>query len=115
MATSSIEKLSPSMYLFLRNTGASWVRRSRMCERAFSSAFSLPFELRFSSVDTCTNSSFSKLSKNKRMREALVDVLVDDVRLVQDQVALDQDGYLAVRVHHADVFGLVIEIDVADL
>jgi len=48
------------------------------------------------------------------MRKALVDVLVDDVRLVQDQVALDQDRHLSVGVHHADVFGLVVEVDVAD-
>src|SRR5690606_36377591 len=48
-------------------------------------------------------------------REALVDVLVDDVRLVQDQVALDQDRNLAVRIHDRDVLGLVVEIDVADL
>jgi len=27
-----------------------------------------------------------------RVREALVDVLVDDVRLVEDQIALDQHG-----------------------
>jgi hypothetical protein len=47
--------------------------------------------------------------------KALVDVLVDDVRLVQDQVALDQDGHLAVGVHHRDVFGLVVQVDVADL
>ena len=40
------------------------------------------------------------------MREALVDVLVDDVRLVQDQVALDEDGHLVVRVHHAMSSGL---------
>src|SRR5689334_19103107 len=50
-----------------------------------------------------------------RMREALVDVLVDDVRLVQDQVALDQDGDLAVRVHDVDVFRLVVQVDVTDL
>jgi len=49
------------------------------------------------------------------MREALVDVLVDDVRFVQDQIALDQDRHLAVGVHHIDVFRLVVEIDVADL
>src|SRR6476661_7833782 len=46
-----------------------------------------------------------------RMREALVDVLVDDVRLVQDEVPLDQDRDLAIRVHHVDVFRLVVEID----
>jgi hypothetical protein len=50
-----------------------------------------------------------------RVREALVDVLVDDVRLVQDQVALDQDRHLVVRVHQRDVFGLGEEVDVADL
>src|SRR5690606_5098612 len=48
------------------------------------------------------------------MREALVDVFVDDVRFVQHQVALDQDGHLTVRVHHRDVFGLVVQVDVAD-
>jgi hypothetical protein len=48
------------------------------------------------------------------VREALVDVLVDDVRLVQDQVALDEDRHLSVRVHHGDVFGLVVQVDVAD-
>jgi hypothetical protein len=46
--------------------------------------------------------------------KALVDVLVDDVRLVQDQVALDQDRHLAVGIHHVDVFGLVVQVDVAD-
>ena len=50
-----------------------------------------------------------------RVREAFVDVLVDDVRLVQDQVTLDQNGHLTVRVHHRDVFGLVVQVDVADL
>jgi hypothetical protein len=50
-----------------------------------------------------------------RVREALVDVLVDDVRLVQDQVALDEDGHLVVRVHQRDVFGLGEQVDVADL
>jgi hypothetical protein len=50
-----------------------------------------------------------------RMREALVDVLVDDVRFVQDEVALDEDGHLVVRVHQRDVFGLGEDVDVADL
>ena len=50
-----------------------------------------------------------------RMRKAIVDVLVDDVRLVQDQVALDQHRHLVVRVHHRQVFGLVVQIDVDDL
>ena len=49
------------------------------------------------------------------MREALVDVLVDDVGLVEDQIPLDQDGHLAVGVHDTDVLGLVVEVDIADL
>ena len=50
-----------------------------------------------------------------RMREALVDVLVDDVGLVQHQVALDQHRHLVVRIHHREVLGLVVEVDVDDL
>jgi hypothetical protein len=49
------------------------------------------------------------------MGKALVDVLVDDVGLVQDQVPLDQDRDLAVRIHDRDVLGLVVEVDVPDL
>ena len=48
------------------------------------------------------------------MGEALVDVLVDDVRLVQNQIALDQDRHLAVGVHDVDVFGLVVQVHVTD-
>jgi hypothetical protein len=47
--------------------------------------------------------------------ETLVDVLVDDVRFVQDEFALDEDGHLVVRVHQRDVFRLRVQIDVADL
>src|SRR5690606_34198050 len=43
-----------------------------------------------------------------------VDVLVDDVGLVQHQIAFDQDGDLAIRVHNRDVFGFVVQVDVAD-
>src|SRR5690606_14359406 len=50
-----------------------------------------------------------------RMRKTLVDVFVDDVRFVQNQVTLDKDGNLTIGVHDADVFRLVVEIDVADL
>src|SRR5690606_18740319 len=49
-----------------------------------------------------------------RVRETLVDVFVDDVGLLQDQVTLDQDGHLAIRVHDRDVFGFVVQVDVAD-
>ena len=50
-----------------------------------------------------------------RMREALVDVLVDDVRLVEHEVALDQHRGAVVRVHHREVLGLVHEVHVDDL
>ena len=117
------------MYLFFRNIGASCVRRSRICERAFSCVFSVPLRAAFSSVLTCDEQFLLEVEQEQprarahhrvgrhqlRMREALVDVLVDDVRLVQDQVALDQDRHLAVRIHHRDVFGLVEQVDVADL
>ena len=49
MATSSIEKSSPSMYLFFRKIGASWVSRSRIWERAFSSCLSVALTPRLSS------------------------------------------------------------------
>jgi hypothetical protein len=48
------------------------------------------------------------------VREALVDVLVDDVGFVQDEIALDQDGHLSVGIHDADVFGFVEQVDVTD-
>src|SRR5690606_2599147 len=49
-----------------------------------------------------------------RMREALIDVFVDDVRLVQYEIALDQDGHLTVRIHYRDIFRLVVQVDIAD-
>jgi hypothetical protein len=47
--------------------------------------------------------------------KALVDVLVDDVGLIEDEVALDEDGHLPIGVHDIDVFGLVEEVYIADL
>jgi predicted alpha-1,6-mannanase (GH76 family) len=49
------------------------------------------------------------------MREALVDVLVDDVRLVEDQVALDQHRQPVVGIHYRDVLGLVVHVYIDDL
>src|SRR5215472_3075020 len=49
------------------------------------------------------------------MRKALVDVLVDDVGFVQHEVALDEHRHLVVRIHHGEVLGLVVEVDVDDL
>ena len=49
------------------------------------------------------------------MRKTLINVFVDDVRLVQNEVALDEDRYRVVRIHHSKIFGLVIEINVDDL
>jgi hypothetical protein len=112
------------MYFCLLNTGASSVSRSVRCWRAFSCCFGLPF----STGSICENSSTSKLNRNRRaralhrigghqlrMREALVDVLVDDVRFVEDQVALDEHRQPVVRIHDRDVFGLVVHVDIDDL
>jgi hypothetical protein len=49
------------------------------------------------------------------MWETLIDVLIDDVRLVQNQISLNQDWHLTVGIHHIDVFGLVVEINIANL
>jgi hypothetical protein len=49
------------------------------------------------------------------MRKALVDVLVDNVRLVQHEVALDEHGNLVIGVHDRQVLGLVVQVDVDDL
>src|SRR5690606_20943496 len=49
-----------------------------------------------------------------RMREALVDVLVDDVGLIQNEVALHEDRNLPVRIHDGNVFRLVVQVDVTD-
>src|SRR5450759_2571644 len=50
-----------------------------------------------------------------RVRKALINVLIDDVRFVQNQITLHQDWHLAVGIHHTDVFGLVVQINVANL
>jgi len=49
------------------------------------------------------------------MRETVVDVFIDDVRFIENQVALDQHRHLVVRVHHRQVFGLVEKIDIDNL
>src|SRR5690606_40929660 len=49
-----------------------------------------------------------------RMREALVDVFIDDVRLVQHQIAFDQNRHLAIRIHGGDIFRFIEEVDVTD-
>src|SRR5712692_8434778 len=112
------------MYFCLVNTGASSARRSATCWRDLSCCFWLPC----SSVSIWLKSSTSKLKRKRRarphhrvrwhqlrMREALVDVLVDDVRLIEDQIALDQHRQPVVGVHHRDVLGLVVHVDVDDL
>ena len=50
-----------------------------------------------------------------RMRKTVVDVFVDDIRLIQNEIALDQHRHLVVRIHHCEVFGLVVKIDIDDL
>ena len=116
------------MYLFFRKIGASWVRRSRICPRPFQLLLGRLGRPRPSRRLTWANSSFSKLSRNSRtraratgspasagVREALVDVLVDDVRLVQGSGRAQRGWHLVVRVHQGDVFGLGEQVDVADL
>jgi hypothetical protein len=47
--------------------------------------------------------------------KTLVDVLVDDVRLEQDQIALDQNRHAIVRVDRRHFFRLVEHVDIDDL
>ena len=49
-----------------------------------------------------------------RVGKALVDVFVDDVGLVQNQIALHQHRHLVVGVHHRQVFGFVEYVDIFD-
>src|SRR5690606_5597208 len=37
------------------------------------------------------------------------------IGFVQNEFTLDQNRYLAVRVHHGNIFGLVIQVDIANL
>ena len=112
------------MYLFFSRIGASCVSRSRIVALALSIAclfvavlerlhvheqFTLEVE-----QEQARAGAHHRIGRHQlRMRKALVDVLVDDVRFVQHQIALDQDRHLAVRIHHVDIFGLVEQIDIA--
>jgi len=49
------------------------------------------------------------------MWETLINVFIDDVGLIQNQVTLNQNGHLPVWVHDVDIFGLVIQVDIANL
>ena len=49
-----------------------------------------------------------------RMRETFVDIFVDDVGLVQDEVAFNQNRHLVVRIHDGKVFGFVENINIFD-
>jgi hypothetical protein len=46
------------------------------------------------------------------MREALIDVFIDDVWLIQDEITLNKDRHATVGVNDGDVFGFGEEIDV---
>ena len=48
------------------------------------------------------------------MGETFVNVFVDDIGLMQHQIALDQYGNLVIRIHDGEVFGFVVNIDVFD-
>ncbi len=49
------------------------------------------------------------------MGKSLIDVLVDDVRLEEDEVALDKHRDAVVRIDHRQILGLVEHIHVDDL
>ena len=49
-----------------------------------------------------------------RVRKAFVNVLIDDVGLIQNQVTLHQNRHLAVGVHDIDVFGFVVQVNIAN-
>jgi hypothetical protein len=49
------------------------------------------------------------------MREPFIDVLIDDVRLVQNEVSFHKDGDLPIRVHHIDIFGFIEKINIPNL
>ena len=50
-----------------------------------------------------------------RVREALIDVFVDDVGLIQNQIALNQNRHLTIGIHHIDVFRLVVQVHITNL
>ena len=49
------------------------------------------------------------------MREALVDIFVDDIGLMEHQVAFDQHRHLIVGIHDRQIFWLVLQVNVDDL
>ncbi|MNQ92367.1 hypothetical protein D3C85_1077920 [compost metagenome] len=70
------------------------------------------FEIEQEQAGACT---LHRVGRHQlRVREALVDIFVDDVRFVQDQVTFDEDRHLAVRVHHRNIFRLIEQVNVAD-
>src|SRR6185503_597705 len=50
-----------------------------------------------------------------RMRKAIINVLIDDVRFVKNQIPFYQYWRAIVRIHHREVFRLIEQIDVDDL
>jgi hypothetical protein len=75
----------------------------------------------FSSVSMCENSSFSTVMQQLprtgthdrvrrhqlRMRKTLVDVLVDDVGVIQDEIAINQHRHAVVGIDDRNVLGLL--------
>jgi len=47
-----------------------------------------------------------------RMREAFINILIDDIGFIQNQVALDQNRHFVVRIDHRDIFGAAHQIHV---
>ena len=48
------------------------------------------------------------------MREALVDVFINDVGLIKRQVSFNENRHLTVRIHRIDFGRFVVEIDILD-
>ena len=49
------------------------------------------------------------------MGKSLIDILVDDVRLVKDKIALNKNRHPAIGVDHGDVFRFGKKVDINDL
>ena len=47
-----------------------------------------------------------------RVWKTVVDILIDDIGLVQDKIALNQYGYPAIRRHDRQVFRFVMQIHI---
>ena len=123
-----MEKLSPSIYLFFKNTGASWVN-GRGYGRVPFQCFRCPFGVPGLEGRHMDKQLLLEVQQNKRTRgrgqpdlqasiggaETLVNVLIDDVRLVQNQGHAQQEWNLPMGFMTLMSSGLFVEIHVPNL